>query len=1578
MNRHRFQPQSNSTGEKAQLVLAYQELGKELHSTQLKVVGNYTLGRIIGEGSFGTVRLGIHRLTGSRVAIKQIPKSSSPPLLTREIHHHRRLHHPNVVQLFEVIATEHTIWLITELCPGGELFDYLVEKTKFSEFEARRLFGQICLGLGYVHRQGVIHRDLKLENVLLDERCNPKLADFGFGREFEPRKLLDTFCGTTGYAAPEMLAGKKYFGQEVDIWSLGIILHALLTGSLPFDDDDEEVMKSMILAGHFEIPNFLSLEAANLIKAILKLDPTSRLSIEQILSHPWFTTQPSLHTFPNEESLSRPSPITEESALLPDHNLIQSNRSHQPIQSSDPSQPSSSLKTNPLNSSLAESDPSESSFKDSDLDVASRRSHSSSPVTSEDNPSSQFNSISNLGHSSFNSLSTGSQNSPSRTKSSSLLQHRNNSNSTIKKLLNPSPHPTHINNLHPLHLHPQTKNTPVNSNLIKNNDNDDNNLSQINKIKIEPPKPRPLSILPALPSAVAHPQIRTPSRTKRRSIGSTMSERIAPIDDPHQASDLTSPPSNQARLSVSSLSAIVINYVGALKATTQTQLLSDEDLELLRSLATLGFDTGQIIHSVQSNACDSSGAMWWLMKRKLEKQKVDRENADRNLSLSLANSNVVHQPTSQFQAIASLTESPVTATRFDFDATASSSSLQDSSVVLPLSSSQNSIIDKSKQSTPKKSKPLITSSPKNESPSHLSKADKADKESLLIDHHRSTISAFTSRKINILTSTNFHDDAKSSSSSLKADTLSLEKDNGLPLNPDPSLSKKLNSEQRKRSQSVSMLQRATHALVTKKSADEKSPKSRFREPSYSGCEGDEKISKKDLKARERDHKMIPEDGVKSSSSMQLSVLFSRRALIVPPIPHLPAGLIPQAFGIQQDKLFVEKNDQKSKELPVSTANDKPSASIPSSPSRFAQPNSSPKRDNEHAQSGVGSSDNVVSLLTSSLSLSTIRPNETYMNQTDVFGTPKQKSLSTRSPSQFEEKTSPESKSAFSPSVPVEVTTSSQGVDDRPPVKDRRPKGNLFSSFRLWFNEDRRKRKRNMVALANYPNGINSPTIRPSIRNAGQPSNSGCASSPGASYLAGGLQDRKLHGIDSQTLRAGVGSGSVHRQTSKSSGRSSLRSTRRVSGEIYTHPKVKRRSGSSRASFGSMTENRTSSSFCDDSSRLMPSGMHKRQPSTSSTGSRRSTSGFNHLATSATSVPHPGYICRKSSTGTTIVRRITTSSTGSGGGLSSNRPKQSRVASGTSSVRTSMSSSEEGSMSINRIVSVGANDHKLHSPINGYEVDETIEEEDDDGEENETGEIIDNSRVDYANQTDLARQNAFQKLSGSNSQESKGQGRLTVGDGDSLSQNGPSVATPRTIFMAHKPHSVFGTPTQAFFSRSTAYSPVATRFGQGSGGNGSGSSYANLMKSIADGPRSRRHNGPTVFRDVFASKVTEDGDWVDMDDEDDVGHRYEGGIGQGVKRRAQGGIMDTTEARRQTDKPMDSSALKEEYDSKHRLRLHPKPLGNSPAPLSIGSSVINGSNMSNATSDHTGNWRGRNPKIVSHLKSTAIAEEDEEE
>lgn len=169
------------------------------------------------------MRMGTHRLTGTRVAIKQIPKAMSAAL-TREIHHHRQLHHPHVTQLFEVIATENNIWLVTELCSGGELFDYLAEKGRLAEDETRVLFGQLCLAVAYVHEKGIVHRDLKLENVLLDEHCRVKLGDFGFTREFERGVLLETFCGTTGYASPEMLLSQRYLGPGMSALAIQIVL----------------------------------------------------------------------------------------------------------------------------------------------------------------------------------------------------------------------------------------------------------------------------------------------------------------------------------------------------------------------------------------------------------------------------------------------------------------------------------------------------------------------------------------------------------------------------------------------------------------------------------------------------------------------------------------------------------------------------------------------------------------------------------------------------------------------------------------------------------------------------------------------------------------------------------------------------------------------------------------------------------------------------------------------------------------------------------------------------------------------------------------------------------------------------------------------------------------------------------------------------------------------------------------------------------------------------------------------------------------------------------------------------------
>ncbi|PCH38943.1 Pkinase-domain-containing protein [Wolfiporia cocos MD-104 SS10] len=510
-NGHRHST-SVSQNHKAQLANAYNELGKELSSQKIRVVGNYTLGKVIGEvGTYGKVRLGVHRLSGTRVAIKQIPKAMSATL-TREIHHHRQLHHPHVTQLYEVIATESNIWLVTELCSGGELFDYLTEKGRLNEDETRIIFGQLCLAVAYVHSKGIVHRDLKLENVLLDERCCVKLGDFGFTREFERGALLETFCGTTGYASPEMLLAKRYLGPgkppQVDVWSLGVILYTLLTGTLPFDDDDEDVMKEKVISGVFEDPEWLSDESRDLIKAILQTDPEKRLTIAAILAHPWFTAMPvvSLAAAPSESSLSLASQPASPNLLRPTLSGAESQPQSSQSGASDTTYHSASsefpasVPTSPIRSSHEE--PSEP--KQVDTQPGAREG------------------------------SRTAEQSPSRP----LLARHGSSTLTISSKAPPA-YPT-----------------------------------------------------------------RTPVRTKRRSVSSTLSDPATPTFE-------------------KSLAAYPQDFSSLLNTPAPLIFSTPLEQELLNSMSALGLDTGQIVHSVLSNACDATGSLWWLLKRKAEKRVLE-------------------------------------------------------------------------------------------------------------------------------------------------------------------------------------------------------------------------------------------------------------------------------------------------------------------------------------------------------------------------------------------------------------------------------------------------------------------------------------------------------------------------------------------------------------------------------------------------------------------------------------------------------------------------------------------------------------------------------------------------------------------------------------------------------------------------------------------------------------------------------------------------------------------------------------------------------------------------------------------
>ncbi|XP_020772977.1 MAP/microtubule affinity-regulating kinase 3a isoform X1 [Boleophthalmus pectinirostris] len=264
-------------------------------------VGNYRLLKTIGKGNFAKVKLARHILTGREVAIKIIDKTQLNPnslqKLFREVRIMKILNHPNIVKLFEVIETERTLYLVMEYASGGEVFDYLVAHGRMKEKEARAKFRQIVSAVQYCHQKHIVHRDLKAENLLLDADMNIKIADFGFSNEFTMGNKLDTFCGSPPYAAPELFQGKKYDGPEVDVWSLGVILYTLVSGSLPFDGQNLKELRERVLRGKYRIPFYMSTDCENLLKRFLVLNPGKRGTLEvredaqnQIMKDRWINS----------------------------------------------------------------------------------------------------------------------------------------------------------------------------------------------------------------------------------------------------------------------------------------------------------------------------------------------------------------------------------------------------------------------------------------------------------------------------------------------------------------------------------------------------------------------------------------------------------------------------------------------------------------------------------------------------------------------------------------------------------------------------------------------------------------------------------------------------------------------------------------------------------------------------------------------------------------------------------------------------------------------------------------------------------------------------------------------------------------------------------------------------------------------------------------------------------------------------------------------------------------------------------------------------------------------------------------
>ncbi|XP_061605414.1 serine/threonine-protein kinase BRSK2 isoform X3 [Phyllopteryx taeniolatus] len=255
-------------------------------------VGPYRLEKTLGKGQTGLVKLGVHCITGQKVAIKIVnrEKLSESVLMKveREIAILKLIEHPHVLKLHDVYENNKYLYLVLEHVSGGELFDYLVKKGRLTPKEARKFFRQIISALDFCHSYSICHRDLKPENLLLDEKNNIRIADFGMASLQVGDSLLETSCGSPHYACPEVIRGEKYDGRRADVWSCGVILFALLVGALPFDHDNLRQLLEKVKSGVFHMPHFIPPDCQALLKGMIEVNPDKRLTLEAIQTHAWY------------------------------------------------------------------------------------------------------------------------------------------------------------------------------------------------------------------------------------------------------------------------------------------------------------------------------------------------------------------------------------------------------------------------------------------------------------------------------------------------------------------------------------------------------------------------------------------------------------------------------------------------------------------------------------------------------------------------------------------------------------------------------------------------------------------------------------------------------------------------------------------------------------------------------------------------------------------------------------------------------------------------------------------------------------------------------------------------------------------------------------------------------------------------------------------------------------------------------------------------------------------------------------------------------------------------------------------
>ena len=267
----------------------------------------YRVGKILGKGAFGKVNLAIDRETGELVAIKSINKhylsdSSSKSKLAQEVAILKKINHKNIVCMKDTFETAGHMIFVMELWAGGDLLNYVRKRRKLNENTAKVIFRKILIGLEYWHDNNVLHRDIKLDNILIDSKGQIKIGDFGVSKMVKEGEIMMDQWGTPAYIAPEILIDEGYSGYGIDIWSAGVVLYAMLYGTVPFKAHNMKDLHKSIIMAKYSLKESISENAIDLIRRILEPNPTQRLTISQILSHPWFNSMNSeIELFNDEE-----------------------------------------------------------------------------------------------------------------------------------------------------------------------------------------------------------------------------------------------------------------------------------------------------------------------------------------------------------------------------------------------------------------------------------------------------------------------------------------------------------------------------------------------------------------------------------------------------------------------------------------------------------------------------------------------------------------------------------------------------------------------------------------------------------------------------------------------------------------------------------------------------------------------------------------------------------------------------------------------------------------------------------------------------------------------------------------------------------------------------------------------------------------------------------------------------------------------------------------------------------------------------------------------------------------------------